>query len=388
MNNHPSKTLSPSHSASESRSPFTKVTRNVVFAALAATAITAAGCKKAQDGEPKSGYKVEPNSQHGNYHQERLDTRDDLNKVKVTDPNRVSEIERDLRQGPMPPEVIDRMQKSHEYIYEQYLNPGFMMYLKQLGLSDEVYRALDLVIQHPDDFEYRKMGDGDIEIVKRRPYKSRTHIPDDFFIRIEPNKGYVTRVGKRDFHDETGDVAWMEGDIYRKQMAEYEAIFNYQYSNADSWEKFLQLYYYPESPERTRAYYESAEAAYDDIDPAIQYIHATNNIDFPRRYIDLVRARGFTFEQTHPRFLDVVTHQTRQGRTYDAITKDSDNQLHVVVTTNPNIPNAYVIFTRANVDDPLVVDEKGYILHQQNGRWVQDPRYSRSIRTRMQGGTP
>ena len=123
--------------------------------------------------------------------------------------------------GLMPYGEVQRMQEAHQKIYEHYVNPAFMLYLKQTGKADAVFMALDQVLKEPENFSYRLVK-GDFHIVKRRPYtQTNLHIRNDFLIVMKTADRRVARVNDVSLEDTRGRIPWMENPRYNAEMPRY-----------------------------------------------------------------------------------------------------------------------------------------------------------------------
>lgn len=329
--------------------------------------------------------------------------RENIRTITPTIPNyRESVIKAEklaMMKGYMHRDEVLQMQSAHEDLYVQYMNPDFMQYLRQLsevkdpesnkkvsGLNEKVYEAIDLVLKNPEHFEYLDKGNERIEIIKRRiPHKPRkpkkgaefSKIPKDFLIVMETKERHITSVrstGVNKQFKKGSDIPWLSNKEYNKKMPLFRARWMASYKlHRDEARKNLPL----TQPKRNEAWRNTAINAFKDIkDTSMKDLFALDNIEFPKRFVAMVKARGLDFELTDPQFLDVVANQDDQGETYKEITEDGE--LYVVVTADPDIPGAYQIST---ADVTLRVDDAGFILRESpdDGKWRPDPRYHKAV---------
>lgn len=356
-------------------------TRLAIVAALAG----APACDVNLEVTPPPSFPATPSG----YHTDRKDTRT-VTKPDETHPES-EEIARrpSTLEGKMDLDEIERMQSLHEEVYEQYVNPAFVQYLKQTGLSDKVYPSLDLLMRHPDDFDYIDKGNHRIEVVKRRPHnEARKHIPDKFLVVMEGANKEVTKVNDTDLKMPNGNIPWQSNPAYNKQMHLYRTRFNSEYSrHRDSgWHAKLRNLNTLAEPQRTREWRNMLLGPYANVSEPIKAHYELENIDFPKRFVDLVEARNFAFEINDPRFQDVRRHEQLQGETYDEITRQGygpNGMLQVIVTPDPYNSGVYQIYTREMRAHPLRVNKKGFILTQQSdGRWAPDQHSHNGAKTK------
>jgi len=347
--------------------------RLAIIAALAATP----GCaSKVSDTKSPESPRSELSSK---YHTEREDTRT-ISEIEASHPGASETVDLALKaKGKMDPKEALLMQKTHEEVYEQYINPSFIQYLKQTGLSDTVFSQLDLLMRYPNDFEYLDKGNFEVEIIKRRPHtKERSHIPDTFRLVMATAEQEITRVGGLKLTKDNGTTPWQSNYDYNRRMTLYRERFkNEQHRNLygpDFWQKYQALNQLPEI-ERIRAWKNMLDDSYVSVSGPIKALYELDNVDFPKRYVDLVQARHFDFEVNHPSFLNVKNHQRVQGKNYKEITSQRD-KLQIVVIADPKHPGVYQIITRAAKDNPVRIDKRGYLLlPQEDGSYAPDPRY-------------
>lgn len=289
-------------------------------------------------------------------------------------------------QGYLSPTEVTRMQTVHEDLYEQYLNPGMMHHLIQTGQTNATYAALNLVLQYPYAFEYQEKKYGRVEIVKRRPYTEENEdIPDSFKVVIETRGGYLTEAGGLDLTGAKGTPPWMEHKEYNRQMVHYRARFENAYQQHGDWDTYYDVDENWPEPQRMQKLLDLLVAPYEKIVPEMQIIYKVENVDFPRRLVQLIEARQLGFEINDPRFRDLKYHQEHQGTTYEEITRqryEPHNKLQLVVIADPEMEGIYAIYTRGNYEgEPLRVTRQGYMLtRNQEGNWVIDPRYTDAVK--------
>lgn len=271
--------------------------------------------------------------------------------------------------GTMESLEVKRMQASHEKIYEHYINPAFITYVEQIGKADEVFGALDMVMKHPYGLSYRSSNDNRVEIVKRSPYNdANKEIPNDFKIVLETSAGHITHVAGVDLKTKEGEIAWVESEKYTKDMRNYRERYMVEWGR-----------YWVDSGVEAK---DSFEGISDDM----KRLHVLHNIEFPKRFVAMVQARGLDFELNDSRFKDIVDHQKKQGKTFDEITKEgygAGGKLKLMVVADPKLDGVYQIWTRTNSlrKEPVRVSKEGYMLQQDaNGYWKPHPRYDQAVR--------
>jgi len=301
-----------------------------------------------------------------------------LNKKSAEDAER-----RDALNGKLEARETKRMQEVHESLYTEYMNPAFMMHLRMKGLADKVIPVLNLIMEHPGDFDYKVVG-GNKHITKLKPYKGRpSDISDDFLVIIEKGGRILEVCNKdakwtpeknvnKDFRN-GGKALWKPNAEFNGKMGLYHKRWNSEYNRY--------LSYRDEDDLQDR------EDAFKNIEGWLKNIIVALNIDFPQRFVDKVNIRQLNFEQTDGRVRDILSIQSRQGKNYEDLVKPADasagipDKWLIWVLTDPNLPGLYQIYTYNYEHNPLVVDSMGHIMHQDtNGKWVPDARYSESVR--------
>jgi len=212
----------------------------------------------------------------------------------------------------MHPEEVDRMQVMNEELYEQYLNPGFIMYAKAMGISDRVYPSMDLVIGHPYDFEYEDKGHKQVDITKRQPYtQDNQHVPDAFRIEMGGTEPEALQFHHHNLRFPDGRTPWMTSDQFYDKSDLYAKMYR------NEWRSNLYGYRYQQwvanGQQPPSEWQQIFRDSFGGIMPEHTEIYEALNIDFPKRFVDLIHARGFDFELRDPRFRDVVQHQRMQG---------------------------------------------------------------------------
>jgi len=332
---------------------------------------------------------VQPLTPKG-YHRERRATR------RITEPEPyypgVDEmVEKALKLGEHmdKKEVLD-MQAYHQNLYRQYMNPAFMLYLSQIGKTEAVYPYLDQIMENPEYFQYVNKGDDRIEIKKRKPFSKDMgedfkSIPKDFLVVMETKEGHITQVGKLNLK-KGSDIPWISNEEYNKSMPIFRDRWEsdeYRLKYTNYHERIANL---PVTePERTNAWNEWMDSSTEDIGEPLKKLYYIDNILFPQRLIDMVKARNLGFEMEDPQFKEFMKYQKDQGTTYEEITLKKDEKLQVLVIADPNIKGAYAIYNRSGVNrtTPLRVNAEGYILKQrEDGSWAPDARYHQAVRRR------
>ncbi len=79
-------------------------------------------------------------------------------------------------------EELKLLQNCQETLYRFYLNPSFLLYVERTEKQEKADKALELVIQYPDQLHYREEASGVFTITRRDEAKN---IPDHFSMRIE-----------------------------------------------------------------------------------------------------------------------------------------------------------------------------------------------------------
>ncbi|MBN2306894.1 hypothetical protein JXD20_02815 [Candidatus Peregrinibacteria bacterium] len=293
--------------------------------------------------------------------------------------------------GKMSPFEVRLMQAVHTNLYEQYMNPAFMHYLEQRGLTGQVYPVLERVIAHPEHFEYRSLGNNTVHIVKRRPEtEDNADIPKDFVIVLKTKAGSIAKVNKVSLETEEGGIEWQTNEEYNQQMEHYRKRFWSEYNQKlpnEYWELDARQVYSEE--EATEVYNRMAELMlkpYEKISQEMQVIFEMENITFPNRLLALIDARELPFEMNDPRIVNLRERMTKQGKNYTEITQQRDaphNKLQVIVIQHPEVKGAYQIFMKPdNLEDynneeyKISVSKEGYLLIQdESGKWEVDPAY-------------
>ncbi len=302
---------------------------------------------------------------------------------------------RDALDGKLEARETKRMQEAHESLYTEYMNPAFMIHLRMKGLADEVIPVLNLIMEHPGDFDYKIVG-GNKHITKLKPYKGRpSAISDDFLVIIEKG-GRILKVRNKDAKwkpeknvDEDfgkgGKDPWMSNAEFNKKMGLYDE----QWTSEHSRHLYNREYQEWEANGRQPPgkYEELLRKSFDNIHGSLQNIHVAMDIDFPQRFVDKINIRNLQFENDNEQVKEILRVHPTQGKTYEDITRraydspDYEGQWNIWVLTDPALPGLYQIYTERYEQNPLVVDLMGHIMHQDtNGKWVPDARYGESVR--------
>lgn len=282
---------------------------------------------------------------------------------------------RDALNGKLEAKETKLMQEVHESLYTEYMNPGFMIHLRMKGLADKVIPVLNLIMEHPGDFDYNIVG-GNKHITKLTPYKGRPSVISDDFLVIIEKRGRILKVRNKDANEDFGKGSkdpWKSNAEFNKKMGLYHERWNSEYTRY--------LSYRDENDPQDK------EDAFKNIEGWLKNIIVALNIDFPQRFVDKVAIRGLNFEQTDGRVRDILSVQSRQGKNYEDLVKPADasagipDKWLIWVLTDPNLPGLYQIHTYNYEHNPLVVDRMGHIMQQDtNGKWVPDARYGESVR--------
>jgi hypothetical protein len=360
--------MKPSHSPSESNSSQRLFSRLAITAALAGTAACAASPLREASSQTSSPAAVSP-------------TRE-LIPPKSDHPESVETAMNGLAMKKyMDPKEVVLMQAMHEEIYDQYINPAFIMYLKKTGLSDKVYPALNLLVAHPEAFEYLDKGNGRVEIKRRNLTDDPIFVPDDFLVVIDGTNKEVTRVNGVDLAKPNGSISWMQNTEYSGRMKNYRDEFNSVHQRllyGDRYKKWERNGKQPAEEWKT-IFADSFKGIPEDL----KVIHVVDNIDFPRRLVDLVEARHLSFELSSPDYQNLKAQQQVQGKSFREITSEGFGEygkLHVSVFTDEQNPGVYALYTRSAIDAPVRVNTKGYMMVDAGGgKWVPDPRYNEAL---------
>ena len=284
------------------------------------------------------------------------------------------------------------MQGVHENLYRQYMNPSFMMHLQaQPGeLPKKIYPILDLIMQHPDDFDYVSKGHGVLHIVKRKPFKGRPSvIQDNFLVVMEGGAGSITRVRNGSFDKplKLGDkIPWISNDQFNRDLPLYNKLWNTTVSNyllAGGYREWARSDQTPEGYKKLKA------RMYQEVgikEKEVVEIYVAMNILFPQRFVDLVRARNLGWELTDPRVKRILDTQPYQGKTYEDITTHGygkNGKLRITVLADPDNPGIYLMYTQSTRYQPLRVNMLGQVMRQaKDGSWAPDARYEDNVRRR------
>lgn len=274
------------------------------------------------------------------------------------------------------------MQVVQEELYEQYINPGFMLYAKQMNLTDKIYPNLDLAIQHPFDFEYEQKKHRRIDVKKRYPFtEANEHIPDDFLLVVDGSEPETVRYNMNNLRSSDSTLPWMTSEAFHSNAGLYNNMYRNDWRGNLYGDRYRQ--WMANGGQPPQEWNDIFRSSFGGIRPELKEIYEVLNIDFPKRYVDLVRARNFSFETRDARFRDIETYQGRQGTTFDAITRDGygpNGGLQVRVQPNQDeslterFGPVYMVLTRGNRPNPVFITEKGHMLRRVSGQWEMDPR--------------
>lgn len=288
-------------------------------------------------------------------------------------------------EGLMNSQETAKMQGVHNKLYRQYINPDFMMHLKAKGYSSDVFPLLDMVMGQPDKFEYRSKGNGVIEIVRREPYVKPTdpknEISADFLVVMNVKSGSISRVGKRDLRVR-GKIPWVSNEKFNQDSEIYHARWKNEFNKllAVEYRKFRAAGWATGSQKRRDEWKKHVTSALNGVSGPIKQIHLNMNVEFPKRFVDLVQSRNLDFEMNDPQVQDVIAHQATQWSTYEE-RANHPNSPNMTVAPDDKIKGAYKIHTSTYEFNPLRVDYDGYVLRPRpDGSWKRDPRYKEALR--------
>lgn len=289
---------------------------------------------------------------------------------------------RDILEGQMSAEELQLMEDYHQSIYQHYLSPAFGFRLKQEGIANEVYGAFLKVMKTPEDFRYTMVDEDRLEVRFRDP-----ETPEEGGFRLifeGPSKGLV-QVNNIDVRKVIeNDVARPHEDSMTGQIGALMKRFDTAYKRGVQWDKFdRKIDQAPTEDEKDQLYLEQFFDSYRNVPEELKEIHEYMNIDFPRHLVEMIEARGLDFELSDPKFVDLKKSLERQGDNYQEITEDqwkTESKLQVMVTPSSSQEGVYVIWTRNNYKNPLLVSKDGKIMKEtSSGAYVEDANYEKIL---------
>lgn len=261
--------------------------------------------------------------------------------------------------GYLPPQEVVKIQNMHDHLYQQYMNPAFMLYLQRIKKFNAVYPSLELIFKKPYDFDYISLPNQRTEIHKRET-SANADIRPDFLVVLETAQGHITEVNGHKLKNDTGGIPWMLQPEYNRQMPNW----------ADRWTV---------EDERTGV----------PVTEEMKAIFMLNNVAFPKQFLALVDSRGFQFEKDDPLIADLRRAQAAQGTTYEEITQNKDTKWRVGVVQDPDPGNegGYQIQIKTDSGDLRIlhVSKESFIMQNASGsddapQWVQHPLYHNAVR--------
>jgi len=282
------------------------------------------------------------------------------------------------------------IQGVHENLYTQYMNPGFMMYLHaQPGkLLEKLYPVLDLIMKHPDDFEYVSKGGEILHIIKKKPYKGRPKaIDDNFLVVMEGGEGNITRVQNGSFDaelKEKGKIPWVSNDSFNKKLPLYNKMWSSAQKAHATAAGYSDWYFNDGTVSGFAALQKRTFESMAKEEHELKELYVAMNILFLQRFTDLIAARGLQWEGEDAGIQVVVDAQKKQGKTFEDITvhgRGEGGQLFAVVLADPNVEGLYLIHTSSTRRNPIRVNLKGQVMRRAaDGSWKPDVRYTDNVR--------
>jgi hypothetical protein len=120
-------------------------------------------------------------------------------------PARPTLVERNTTTEVMAEKEIISMQKAQMALLRNYLNPSYVLFLRTIGIFEQVNAAMETAIQHSKELTYQEEM-GSIKLTKR-PTSKNTDISDNFSLTIkdglvtEANGEMIESVGSEGLHD-------------------------------------------------------------------------------------------------------------------------------------------------------------------------------------------
>lgn len=308
-------------------------------------------------------------------------------------------------EGLMNSKETNKMQIVHDNLYRQYINPAFMMHLKAKGYSEKVFPLLNMVMEQPNKFEYRSKGNNVLHIVRREPYTKPTdkkdEIPKDFLVVMEGKQGSISQVGKIELKV-NGKIPWISNEKFNKDSEIYSGRRSNEFRQylwgwgryIDPQTKKLKTEWGPGrieyqeagwrrgTPERKAEWKKQKRKAAESVSRPIKEIHLNMNVEFPKRFVDLVKSRNLDFEMNDPQVEDIIDVQSTNWKSYKELYEEP-NQPKMMVVPHPTEKGIYKIMTREYDHNSLHIDVDGYILRPPedgSSKWKRDPRYDEAVR--------
>jgi len=292
------------------------------------------------------------------------DVRQDTRELTPTTPRYQKTVEAAEKalalKGYLPPAEVVKIQGLQEHMYQQYLNPGFMLYLqrKPKDVFNKVYADLELIFKNPYDFDYISLENQRTEIRKRET-STNAAIRDNFLVVMETKDGHITEAGGENLKNSTGGIPWMLQPEYNRQMPNW----------AERWET---------EDKRTGV----------PVSEEMKAIFMLNNVTFPKEFLVLVDSRRFDFEKNDPRINELRNAFAQQQiSTYDQIAANDDIwRVNVVQDPEQGNDRGYQILirTQSEGEKTLHVSKEGFIMRDAGAtgapNWVQDPLYHNAVR--------
>ena len=300
----------------------------------------------------------------------------------------------------MRPNEVMRMQFSQETIDRHYMNPSFVMFEEILGTGRKnmIDTALKTAKKYPQFLEYTDKGNNVIEIRKRKVgpvgpndnpsdvTAKMANIPDDFYIKIEKEKGYITQIGSLVLVNTMEDeIPWVDGEYAKRYktiewprlITDFKRAYIEQRRltkidaerraslGLDKGKSKEQL-----EKEKKERRDERIRAIYGSTSREVKNYIRINWMEMPKRLKELVEARNTSGWQID----DIEGYQYNclkamlegMPATYEEMVEHlvKDGHIHGLFTMYPEYPDTYFIeFGYPDAPDEwLIVNDKGYFL--------------------------
>lgn len=281
-----------------------------------------------------------------------------------SDPETVAELKEWKRwEGLMPPEEVELMEDVQEAIYEHYLNPAFMLFVKSRDNKlDPIFRA---AIGNPNALRYQKVGHGVVE-VRPAPGEAVTAIEDNFLIRLEGVNITRMRNGKTDEILEAkrpkDPIPWLAAGEYNNRIDAYNEYYDTKYKEVA--DKYANL----PGADPGGAIWETMyqEEFLDAADPLILEIYDINNGTFIGKLKAMIDARNMPFERNHPYYPIIA-------RLASAV--EAGKHEPYVLKADPARSDAYIIQERVKgeLQPRVAISTTGHFLEMNPDGSVEDP---------------
>jgi hypothetical protein len=278
----------------------------------------------------------------------------------------------------MQPEEVELMQRTQEILFRYYINPPFLIYLRQIGLVGHVTDGLNLAIEHRHDIWYHKKGDGIVEI-KKRPGSDNSALDGLSIIVNSGNSGggnqftkgmgYIEEVNGKRLVNESGDVPWLNQKQYEKDFLMH---YHHGLNQRKAQRRIVRR---PDGSQGELVPFWRDRMK--NVHPRLKNIYTANNIALPHRLNKLIHLRdqcGALENKSQvgsgrfSTFQSLLRRHIRNYKEMEEGTSGREPQFDVFL--DKDYPDQYFIWMRGHGRRGLGITAEGYIMNDLgNQKW-------------------